>query len=448
MSTSDLLIIGAGPGGYEMAASAASQGLSVTLVERDELGGTCLNRGCIPTKALCRNAEVLYEVKNARLFGIDIDSYSASYEAAAQRKDAVVRQLREGVTAMLSAKGVNVVKGEASFTGHGTTVTVNGELYDATNVVIATGSQPSSLPIPGAELAMTSDSLLNATELPGSICIIGGGVIGMEFAGILNSYGVQVTVVEFCKEIVPNFDRDVAKRLRTALGKKGINIVTQAAAKAIEKADGTMRVTIEHKGKPKVIEAEAVLLSTGRQPVMPAGAEDLGVELTKRGITVDEHMQTSVPGLYAIGDVNGRMQLAHVATAQGEVALCHIMGKKCPVNLNIVPSAVFTTPQLAMVGITEAQCEDEGIEVVTSKSLFRSNGKALALGETDGLLKLVVSSEDLTIVGCHICGPHAADLIQEVAMAMATKATVKQLADTIHNHPTLAEVVQQAAKQM
>lgn len=449
MTDVDLIIIGAGPGGYEMAARAAARGLAVTLIERDALGGTCLNRGCIPTKALCRNAEVLTTIKNAAEFGVAVDGIKANFELAASRKNAIVSSLREGVAAMLKAQGVNVVAGEARFTGNGNEVEVEGKKLTAKNVVIATGSKPAVLPIDGAELAITSNEMLELTELPHSVCVIGGGVIGMEFAGILHAYGVEVTVVEYCKEILPPFDRDVAKRLRTALSKRGINILTQSAAQAITKNDdGTLTVTVERKGKPVAVTAQAILMATGRQPVIPQGLELTGVETTKRGVVVDSNMRTTVEGIYAIGDVNGRIQLAHAATAQGDVALSHIMGEKSAVDLRIVPAAVFTAPELAMVGLTEDQCEDQGIEVVSVKALFRANGKAQAMGEADGIVKLIVSSEDQTIAGCHICGPHAADLIQEVAMAMSCKATVQQLANTIHNHPTLGEVVQQAAQQL
>ena len=295
---------------------------------------------------------------------------------------------------------------------------------------------------------MTSDDILAMQELPKSLCIVGGGVIGMEFAGVFSSFGVEVTVVEFMKEILPPFDKDIAKRLKTVMSKRGVNILTQAAVNGIHKtSDDMLEITFDHKGKAKNIVAEKVLMSVGRQAVLPAGLEAAGVETSRRGIEVDDNMMTNVPGIYAIGDVNGRCMLAHAASAQGSVALAHIMGEKSNVKLNIVPSAVFTTPELAMVGLTEQQCEDQGIEVVTAKSFFRSNGKAVAMGETDGMVKLIVSSEDLTIVGCHICGPHAADLIQEAVTAMNAGMTVKRMASAIHGHPTLSEVVMAAAKQ-
>ena len=439
--------MGAGPGGYEMAAEAAHHGKQVVIVERDLLGGTCLNRGCIPTKALCRNAEVINTVREAGQFGVTTGEVSVDYSVAFARKEEVVKQLRDGVAMLMGGDGITVVNGEAKFVD-AKTIEVAGEQYTAPAIVIATGSIPRGLPIEGAELAMTSDDILAMQELPKSLCIVGGGVIGMEFAGVFSSFGVEVTVVEFMKEILPPFDKDIAKRLKTVMSKRGVNILTQAAVNGIHKtSDDMLEITFDHKGKAKNIVAEKVLMSVGRQAVLPAGLEAAGVETSRRGIEVDDNMMTNVPGIYAIGDVNGRCMLAHAASAQGSVALAHIMGEKSNVKLNIVPSAVFTTPELAMVGLTEQQCEDQGIEVVTAKSFFRSNGKAVAMGETDGMVKLIVSSEDLTIVGCHICGPHAADLIQEAVTAMNAGMTVKRMASAIHGHPTLSEVVMAAARQ-
>ena len=447
MTRYELIIIGAGPGGYEMAAEAAACGLNTCIIERGELGGTCLNRGCIPTKALCRNAEVLNLLRDASRWGISCDDFNVDFAKAVERKDAVVQQLRDGVASLLEHAGVTVVNGTATMVdAH--TVEVDGEQYTAPNVVIATGSAPRGLPIAGAELAMTSDDILSMTELPESLCVIGGGVIGMEFAAIFAAYGVEVTVVEFCKEILPPFDKDIAKRLRQTLGKRGIKIVTQAAVTAIARNEqGTLTVAYECKGKTLEVTAQAVLMSVGRQPVLPAGIENTGIEVTRRGIEVNDEMETCVSGVYAIGDVNGRCMLAHAASAQGQQALNSILGENARIRLDIVPSAVFTTPELAMVGLTEEQCAEREMDVTVKKSFFRSNGKAVAMDEPDGLLKLIVDNATRRIVGCHICGAHAADLVQEVVMAMNADATVDTLARSIHGHPTLSEVVLAAARQ-
>lgn len=444
---SDLIIIGAGPGGYEMAAEAAQHGLQVTIIEKAQAGGTCLNRGCIPTKALCRNAEVVNLLKEAERWGVRTGEVSLDYSVAYARKNEVVTQLREGVEMLMKQSGITYVNGEASFIdAH--TVCVDEMQYSANNIVIATGSAPRGLPIEGAELAMTSDDILEMDSLPHSLCIVGGGVIGMEFAAIFNSFGVEVSVIEFCKEILPPFDKDIAKRLKTVLSKRGINIMTQAAVNGINKTEnGALEITFDQKGKSKSVVADKVLMSVGRQAVIPMGLDKTGVVIGRRGIEVDDNMLTCVPGIYAIGDVNGRCMLAHAATAQGCRALHHILGKTDAIDLDVVPSAVFTTPELSMVGFTEEQCEEKKLDVTVKKAFFRSNGKAVSMGETDGLIKMIVDNATRKIVGCHICGAHAADLIQEVVTAINAGATVDLLANAIHGHPTLNEVVMATAKQ-
>ncbi|MDO4972367.1 MAG: dihydrolipoyl dehydrogenase [Bacteroidales bacterium] len=442
----DLIIIGAGPGGYEMAAEAAQHGRTVAIVERDNLGGTCLNRGCIPTKALCRNAEVLNLIHDAEAFGVSVDGICVNYAKAVERKDAVVGQLRDGIGMLLNNPQITVLHGEAKLVDDHT-VSVGDETAEADNIVIATGSAPKALPIEGAEFAMNSDDILAMTTLPNSLCVIGGGVIGMEFAGIFSSFGVEVSVVEFCKEILPPFDKDVAKRLRTVMGKRGVDIKVGAGVKSIAKSENGYTVTYEAKGKEQAIECEAVLMAVGRKPVIPEGVEALGIEVSRRGIEVNDNMQTSIPSIYAIGDVNGRCMLAHAATAHGMRALAAIEGKTDKMKLDIIPSAVFTTPEMAMVGITEEQCKVQELDVTVKKGFFRSNGKALAMGETEGLVKMIVDNSTRQILGCHICGPHAADLIQEVVMAMNAEATIDVLTSSVHGHPTLGEVILNVARQ-
>jgi dihydrolipoamide dehydrogenase len=442
----DIIIIGAGPGGYETAADAAAHGLTVAIVERDQMGGTCLNRGCIPTKALCRNAEVINLMREAEVWGVKTGEMAFDYAPVFERKEAVVKQLREGVEMLMSAPGITAIKGEATLKD-ANTVVVNGEEYSAKNIIIATGSAPRGLPIEGADLAMTSDDILAMETLPKSLCIVGGGVIGMEFAAVFSTFGVEVTVIEYCKEILPPFDKDVAKRLKTVLSKRGIKIITSAAVNGISQSEDGYTVSYELKGKPQSVTCEKVLMSVGRQPVLPQGLDTIGVNVGRRGIEVDDNMMTNVQGVYAIGDVNGRMMLAHAASAQGQRALHAIMGKADDIKLDIVPSAVFTVPELAMVGLTEEQCAERGLDVTVKKSFFRSNGKAVAMNETDGLIKMIVDNATRQIVGCHICGAHAADLIQEVVTAMNAGATVDLLARSIHGHPTLSEVMLTAARQ-
>ncbi|MDE6265969.1 MAG: dihydrolipoyl dehydrogenase [Muribaculaceae bacterium] len=436
MNEFDLIIIGAGPGGYETAAGAAASGLSVALIERGELGGTCLNRGCIPTKTLCKSAEVALTLREAALYGVNPGEISFDYAVAAARKDEVVSTLREGVKSAVA--GCTLINGDAAMIdGH--TVEVAGERYTAPRIIIATGSRPADLPVPGAEYAVSSDNLLSLTELPDKIVVVGGGVIGMEFASILNAFGVDVTVVEYMKEILPQFDKDIAKRLRSSLTRRGVNIITSAAVKEIL-PDHT--VIYETKGKELRLESDMVVMAVGRRPVVPAGIENTAIKVGRRGIEVDESFMTDEPGVYAIGDVNGVMMLAHAASAQGR----KVLGEE--INLDVIPSAVFTSPECAMVGLTEEQCKEHYPEYKAVKVPFRGNGKALAMGEPDGLLKLIVDTASRKILGCHICGPHAADLIAEPALAMSRNLTVDAIKSTIHSHPTLTEVLSVAASRI
>ena len=440
MEKSDLIIIGAGPGGYETAIEAAATGLNVTLIERDKLGGTCLNRGCIPTKTLCRSAEVANTLKDASEFGLSNVDCIVEYPKVVARKDRIVEELRSGVATLL--KGVNVVEGEAKFVTPAV-VEVNGTQYTAPKIIIATGSAPATLPIPGAELALTSDDILSMTTLPESIAIIGGGVIGMEFASIFASFGVNVTVIEYCKEILPPFDSEIAKRLRMSLKRRGINIVTGAQVTSIEPG---MTVKYVSKGKEQEVKTAQVLMAVGRTPVLPVGLQELGIKMNRRAVAVADSMEvmfndgkepTDVK-LYAIGDLNGRCMLAHAATAHGKIALGHKQ------DMSVVPSAVFTIPECAMVGLTEDQCVESGRKIKIGKSTFRSNGKALAMGEPDGLVKIIVDAETDELLGCHICGAHAADLVQEVATVMTAGLKASAISSAIHGHPTLTEVVKAA----
>ncbi len=437
MITADLIIIGAGPGGYELAAREAGRGKNVVLIERDKAGGTCLNRGCIPTKVLCRSAEVAEAVGDAAEYGIKTDAPAVDIAAVYARKDAVVEQLRSGVESMLGK--VNVVTATASFTPDGN-VSAGDETYTADRIVIATGSAPARLKVEGAELAMTSDDVLSRAELPASVAIIGGGVIGMEFASVYAAFGVKVSVIEYCKEIIPPLDSEVAKRLRTAMKRRGVDIVTGAQVTAIrKKEDGCLTVAFTEKGKAKSISAEWVISATGRRPVVPEGFTEAGGKLDARGfVAVDDNFATSIPGVYAIGDVNGKCMLAHAATAQGQV----LMGEN--INLDVIPAAVFTSPECAMVGLTEDACREAGKDFSVKKSTFRANGKAVALGLTDGLVKVIIDNESGLILGAHICGPQAAVLIQEIATVMSAGLPATAIAQSIHPHPTLNEAVQAA----
>lgn len=443
MEKSDIIIIGAGPGGYETAADAAAMGMKVTLIERDKLGGTCLNRGCIPTKALCRSAEVMQYLSNSSEFGLGEVDCVVDFPKVMSRKDGIVDELRSGVATLL--KNVNVVEGEAKFKSPAV-IEANGVEYTAPKIIVATGSKAAMLPIDGSQLAMTSDDILSMAKLPESLVIIGGGVIGMEFASIFSSFGADVTVLEYCKEILPPFDSEIAKRLRMAMKRKGVNVVTGAQVTSIEKHSGMLIVNYLAKGKEQQVETAEVLMAVGRVPVIPDGLRELGIKMNRNAIAVNDKMEIefeagrtpSDVSLFAIGDVNGTCMLAHVATAQGKVVLGHHQ------NLPVIPSAVFTIPECAMVGMTEEQCKDSQKNIKVGKSTFRSNGKALAMGEPDGLVKIIVDADTDELLGGHICGAHAADLIQEIATAMASGMKASAITDAIHGHPTLTEVVKAA----
>lgn len=441
-----LLIIGAGPGGYETAVLAAERGIETTLIEAGPVGGTCLNEGCIPTKAFCRNADLLHDLKQAEGFGITDLSYGFDMAAVAARKQRIVEQLRQGVEELLGHKLIHLVRGKARFLDPHT-LEAGGETYSADHIVIATGSVSQILPIPGADLpkVITSGQLLDLAHVPQRLCIIGAGVIGLEFASIFNTFGSTVTVVEYAKEILPRFDSDLAKRLRQSLGKTGIDIRTQAAVNGISQTGDALTVSYERKGKAESIEADYVLMAVGRRANTDSlNLDDIGLSYTRRGITVNDNMQTNLPHIYAIGDINGRQMLAHAATYQGVRALNHIMGQPDDLRLDVMPAAVFTRPEAATVGLTEDECREQGIAYTCSKAFFRSNGKALCMEEPDGLCKLIASADDGKLLGGHLYGPHAADLVQEICALVTRGATLNECRNIIHTHPTLGEVVQTA----
>ena len=392
MTKADLIIIGAGPGGYRAAEYAAKQGLKVVIFEADEVGGTCLNVGCIPTKTYV---------------------HSKTFEEARERMSQVVPQLRQGVEGILSHPNITLVREKGAFVdAH----TVND--YTADNIIIATGSETKWLPIEGVKTdprVVDSTGLLQLETLPKRLAIIGAGVIGMEFASVFNRFGSEVTVIEYLKECLPALDSDIAKRLRKTLEKRGITFKMKTAVQNL--AD---------------IDADLILMATGRKPRM-------------EGYTnVDENFMVS-KGLYAIGDVNGKQMLAHAAEMQAVRAVNHILGKKDGIRFDIMPAAIFTSPEAACVGPTEDQLKAQGIAYECRKSFWRANGKALAMGETEGLLKLFASPSG-EILGCHAYGAHSADIIQEVSVLMCKHTTLSELADMVHIHPTLSEILKSAAE--
>ena len=438
---SDIIIIGSGPGGYRTAAYAASKGKTVTIFEEGHLGGTCLNVGCIPTKTFARSAEAAGEMRNAAALGLKAVEPEFSLADIVARKDGIVEQLRQAIAAVLSAPGITLVNAKASFVDDHT-VEAAGERYTADNIIIATGSTHKSLRLEALDedMLLTSDTLLSLTVFPRRLCIVGAGVIGMEFASIFRQLGAEVTVVEFLKECIPALDSDIAKRLRKQLEKQGVEFYMQSAVKKI--ADGC--ITFERKGKEQSVEADKVLMAVGRRPVVEGyGLENTTIEHDARGIVVDDNMQTNVPGVYAIGDVNARMMLAHAATMQGLHVVNHILGIPDNIRLDIMPAAIFTNPEAACVGKTEDQLKAEGVEIEVRKKMYRTNGRALAMNEAEGYIKLCVSATDGLILSCHAFGAHSADIVQEVSALMCKNTTLQELHEMVHIHPTLGEMLQE-----
>ena len=415
MTTTDLIIIGAGPGGYRAAEYAAKQGLKVVIFEAGEVGGTCLNVGCIPTKTYV---------------------HAATFAEARERMVQVVLQLRSGVESVLSHPNITLIREKATFTdAH----TVNG--FTADNIIIAAGSETKWLPIPGMDDPRVVDStgLLNVEQLPKRLCIIGAGVIGMEFASVFNRFGSEVMVIEYLKECLPALDSDIAKRLRKHLEKRGITFKMKTAVQSLSDID-----------------ADVILMATGRKPRTEGlNLEAAGVTLAPNGaIPVDDnfrvisHSTLHTPlstNLYAIGDVNGSQMLAHAAEMQAVRAVNHILGKIDGIRFEIMPAAIFTEPEAACVGPTEDQLKEQGIPYVCKKSFWRANGKALAMNKTEGMLKLFVRP-DGQIIGCHAYGAHSSDMIQEVSVLMCKGTTIDELADMVHIHPTLSEILKNATE--
>ena len=431
----DLIIIGAGPGGYRAAEYAAKQGLKVVIFEDADVGGTCLNVGCIPTKTYV---------------------HSATFAEARERMAQVVTQLRQGVEGILSHPNITLVREKGAFID---TSTVNG--YTAPHIIIATGSETKWLPIPGTDDPRVVDStgLLQLDTLPRRLAIIGAGVIGMEFASVFHRFGSEVTVIEYLKECLPALDSDIAKRLRKQMEKEGITFHMQCGVKQI--ADGEVFFE-DKKANTQSIEADIILMATGRKPRTEGlNLEALGLALAPNAPLPADPTTFLIPPssfllplsskIYSLGDVNGRQMLAHAAEMQAVRIVNQILGKTDAIDFSIMPAAIFTSPEAACVGPTEDQLKEQGVAYVCKKSFWRANGKALAMGETEGLLKLFITppSEGQgggLILGCHAYGAHAADIIQEVSVLMCKHTTVSELADMIHIHPTLSEILRNAVE--
>ena len=440
-----IVVIGGGPGGYPAAIRAAQLGAKVTIIEKDQFGGTCLNRGCIPTKSLLQSAGIYHGAKNAEVFGVKASGVVLDFPAVMKRKNTVVKQLVGGLGGILKSHGMKIVNGTGTLLD-ATTVKVveTGEEIKADKIIIATGSVPSRVPIDGIDQdgVITSDEALNLEKLPKSILIIGGGVIGMEFAQVLSRMDVEVTVVEMLPQILPYEDAEIAGAFANLIKKEGVEIHTNISVNKIAAKGKKKLVTFGDTQK----EVDLVLVAVGRSPYTEGlGLDKAGIAMDKNFIKVNEYLETSAKGVYAIGDVIGNFMLAHVATAEGECAALNALGQPHRMNYRSTPRAVYTTPEVASVGLSEADAKKQYGDVQIGRFPFVGCGKALVINETNGLVKIIADKKYGEVLGVAILGPHATDLINEAALAIQMEATFEEIAHTIHAHPTIAESIMEAA---
>ena len=446
----DLVVVGSGPGGYVAAIRAGQLGMKTAIVEREALGGVCLNWGCIPSKALLKNAEVLSYVHRAKEFGLSFDNFHADYSVAIERSRRVVDRNTRGVAYLLRKNQVDHIEGTATLKGDGKVeVSPEGRIITGRNIVIATGARARTippLPVDG-ERVITSREAIVLSELPSSIVIVGGGAIGAEFAYLYNMYGVDVTVVELLPRLLPNEDEDISPLLEKAFEGQGIKIQTGAGVTGIETRPGGLTVKVEKDGQEQSLECEKVLVAIGVRPnVEDLGLDTLGIETFTGGIQVDDTMATNVKGIYAVGDVTGKVPLAHVASAQGVTAVEHMAGlEPQPLDYVLMPRATYCNPQVASFGLTEAQARELGHEVKIGTFNVQANGKALAMGESEGMVKLVVDARYGELLGGHMIGPEVTELLGELSMTRLLEGTTLELGWAVHTHPSLSEMLKEAA---
>ena len=454
-SNYDLVVIGSGPGGYVAAIRAGQLGLKTAILEPEELGGVCLNWGCIPSKALLKNAEIVSYFKRAEEFGLKMDNFSADFSVAIDRSRKVVDRNTKGVAFLLDKNKVDHIQGTGKIVGAGKVevgpdgTVPGGSIIEAKNIIVATGARPRSippLPVDGDKIITSRESIV-MKDLPSSIVIVGGGAIGVEFAYIYKMYGVQVTIVEMLPRLVPNEDEDISAQLERAFKRHRIDFLTGAGVTGVDTSGSSVKVTVEKDGAAQTLECDKVLVAIGIQPnVEDIGLETVGIATDRTGIVVDEKMATNVAGIYAIGDVNGKMPLAHVASAQAMIAVETIAGLETqPLDYTYMPRATYCMPQIASFGLTEAQAREQGRDINVGTFNVQANGKALAMGEGSGLVKLVVDAKYGEILGGHMIGPEVTELLGELSMTRLLEGTVLELGWAVHAHPSLSEILKEAA---
>lgn len=444
----DVIVLGGGPGGYVAAIKAAQLGGRVALIEKERLGGVCLNWGCIPTKALLKNARVYNDILEGSSFGIEgieKDKLTINWKRMLERKNQVVDRLVMGVQSLMKKNKIDVYNGFGSFKDE-KAIEVNGLVLEAERFIIATGARPVLPDLPGLNqavkegYALTSKEILDLEELPKSLLILGGGVIAVEFATLFNTLDVEVTMLQRSDRILSTVEKEMAQSLSRHLKKQGVKIITNVAIKSFNGNE----VVAERSGLDTIYSADKILVSLGNRPNL-AGLERLNLEVDSKGIITNEDMSTNIKNIYAIGDVNGKYTLAHVASAEGIVAATNCMGGKEKLNYQIVPSCIYSFPEIASVGLTEEEAKAEGYSVVISKFPLSANGKALAEGESVGFIKIIADEKYGEILGTHIMAAHATDMISEAIISMQLEGTAHDVAKAIHPHPTLSEIVMEAA---
>ena len=446
----DVVVVGAGPGGYVAAIRAGQLGLKTAIVEREALGGVCLNWGCIPSKALLKNAEVVSYFHRAEEFGLSFDNFKADYAAAVDRSRKVVDRNVRGVAYLLRKNKVDHITGEGRLTARGrVTVAPDGTTLNAKNVILATGSSPRtvpSLPIDGDKVISSRESIV-LKDLPNSLVIVGAGAIGVEFAYLYHTYGVEVTLVEMLPRIVPTEDIEISQQLERSFSRSGINIMTGAGVTGLEHSADGLKVKVEKDGVEQAIPCDKVLVAIGVQPNSDGlGLEELGIETSRWSIQIDDNMATNVPGVFAIGDVTGKMALAHVASAQGVAAVEHIAGRETQtLDYSLMPRATYCQPQIASFGLSEEEAREQRYEVKVGKFNVQANGKALAMGETEGMVKLVVDAKYGELLGGHMIGPEVTELLGELALTKLLEGTSLEMGWAVHPHPTISEMLKEAA---